>query len=69
MSNNPYEMLATLKGIRAPDMGNTEPSQTANLQTTDWAAKSQQEGHWNDSMLQVTLNAVRQSKSDEEIHL
>ena len=68
MSNDPYKMWAVLSKIQASNKANAKPSQQANLQSTDWKAKSQQPGHWNDSMLQVTLDAVRQGKSDEEIH-
>lgn len=68
MSNDPYKMLDILKGTKVLDTENSKPSEYPNLQSNDFAAKSQQPGHWNDSMLQLTLNEVRQGKSDEEIH-
>ena len=68
MSNDPYKMLAILKGTEVLDTENSKPSEYSNLQSNEFAAKSQQPGHWNDSMLQLTLNEVRQGKSDEEIH-
>ena len=61
-------MWALLGNIQASNKANAKPSQQANFQSTDWQAKSQQPGHWNDSILRVTLNAVRQGKSDQEIH-
>lgn len=68
MSNDPYKMLVALRGTKVLYTENSKPSEHPNLKSNYFVAKSQEEGHWNDSMLQVTLDAVRQGKSDEEIH-
>jgi hypothetical protein len=54
MSNDPKKMLSTLRGKSA--------------KTAKWASDSQNDGKWNESLLKVTLNEVRQGKSDAEIH-
>ena len=61
-------MWVVLGNIQASNKANAKPSQQAKFESTDWKAKSQQPGHWSDSILRVTLNAVRQFKSDQEIH-
>ena len=54
MSNNPQKMLQLLRSKSA--------------RTAQWAAESQNDGKWNENLLKVTLNEVRQGKSDAEIH-
>ncbi len=54
MSNNPQKMLQLLR--------------SKSTKTAQWAAESQNDGKWNESLLKVTLNEVWQGKSDSEIH-
>ena len=54
MSNDPQKMLQCLRGKSA--------------KTAKWASESQKDGHWHENLLKVTLNLVRQGKTDAEIH-
>ena len=54
MSNDPQKMLQCLRG--------------KSVKTAKWASESQKDGHWHDSLLKVTLNEVRQGKTNVEIH-
>ena len=54
MSNDPQKMLQCLRGKSA--------------KTAKWASESQKDGHWHKNILKVTLNEVRQGKTDAEIH-
>ena len=70
MSNNPNEMYAILQasaGTRAAPKGQSEQF-PKKFSTKDWAARSQQDGKWNSSILQVTKNLVAEGKTDEAIH-
>ena len=71
MSNDADEMLAklyALDGTRAAPKGQSENQFPKKLSTKDWAARSQQDGKWNSSILQVTKNFVAEGKTDEAIH-
>ena len=54
MSNDPQKMLQLLRGKSA--------------KTAKWASESQKDGHWHQNLLNLTLNAVQQGKTDAEIH-
>ena len=71
MSNNPNEMYATLQALartRATPKGQSENLFPKKFTTKDWAARSQQDGKWNSSLLQTTKNLVAEGKTDEAIH-
>ena len=71
MSNNPDEMFAklyALAGTRAAPKGQSEKQFPKKFTTKAWAARSQQDGKWNSSILQVTKNFVAEGKTDEAIH-
>ena len=54
MSNDLQKMLQCLR--------------VKSLKTAKWASESQKDRHWHDSLLKVTLNEVRQGKTDAEVH-
>ena len=54
MSNDPQKMLQCLRGKSA--------------KTAKWASESQKGGHWHKNILKLTLDLVRQGKTDAEIH-
>ena len=61
MSNDADEMLAklyALDGTRAAPKGQSENLFPKKFTTKDWAARSQQDGKWNSSLLQTTKNLV-----------
>ncbi|MDA9855465.1 virulence-associated E family protein [Paracoccaceae bacterium] len=71
MSNNPNEMYATLQALPKNSAATQEQSEknfSKKLSTKDWASRSQQDGKWNSSILQVTKNFVAEGKTDEAIH-
>ena len=65
MPNDPMKMIARLKS--KSEVQQFAPKKRV-LTTDELAAQSQVSGHWNDSLLKVTKNLVREGKSDEEIH-
>ena len=54
MSNDPQKMLQCLIG--------------KSTKTAKWAFESQKDCHWHKNILKLTLNLVRQGKTDAEIH-
>jgi predicted P-loop ATPase len=71
MSNDANEMYATLQALAKNSAATQEQSEnlfSKKFSTKDWAARSQQDGKWNSSLLQVTKNFVAEGKTDEAIH-
>ena len=54
MSNDSQKVLQRLRGKSA--------------KTAKWASESQKDGHWHKNILKLTLDLVRQGKTDAEIH-
>jgi hypothetical protein len=67
MSNNFQQMLKKVQGAQP-----TKPHQVNLIapppNAEGLAAQSQKDGQWNDSLLKLTLQLVRQGKTDQEIH-
>jgi len=66
MSNDPQIMLNKLKGKTAKP--NAQPNVPQIKTTEELAEQSQETGRWNESLLSVTKNLVREGRSDAEIH-
>ena len=66
MSNDPQIMLNKLKGKTAKP--NAQPNVPQIKTTEELAKQSQETGRWNESLLSVTKNLVREGRSDAEIH-
>ena len=66
MSNDPQKMLAKLQGhtAKAPKRSTAPRIKT----TEELAEQSQETGRWNESLLNITKNLVREGRSDAEIH-
>ena len=66
MSNDPLTMLNRLRGKAAKP---TTQHNVPQIKTTDeLAQQSQENGRWNENLLSVTKNLVREGRSDAEIH-
>tara|TARA_B000000565_G_C23781677_1_gene376204 strand:- start:234 stop:1733 length:1500 start_codon:yes stop_codon:yes gene_type:complete len=65
MSNNPQKMIEKLRQVTK---AHSQPKPPQIQTTEELALQSHKQGHWNESLLQVTKNEVRAGKSDEEIH-
>jgi len=66
MSNDPQKMLDRLRGNAAKPK--TQQNVLQIKTTEELAQQSQETGRWNESLLDVTKNLVREGRSDAEIH-
>ena len=66
MSNDPQKMLDRLRGKAAKPK--TQQNVPQIKTTEELAQQSQETGRWNESLLDVTKNLVREGRSDAEIH-
>ena len=71
MSNNPDQMFAQLQPVfekKSAPQAKPATRQSTISTAQDLAAKSQNEGQWNSSLLRLTKRQVAEGKTDEAIH-